>query len=238
MPIGFSFYVLQVISYLTDVYRRQIQAEKDFIQFALYQAYFPKMLAGPIERAKNFLPQLKHERTVDRDALEQGFYEILLGLLRKPVIANTCQIYCQRKSFPHRRTLHLLNGRSGCWLLPSFSTTILQATHPLSEALVCCRISFYLFFSPSCWTGRNNTTAIRLSPGNGPWRDNPGAWQWRSLYWCSSAAPAWIFHALSMSFSNPGFLIFHNKDDFPLDSRSPTPYNGNENRTGNREEPL
>lgn len=88
LPIGFSFYVLQIISYLTDVYRGQIKAEKDFVQFALYLAYFPKMLAGPIERAKNFLPQLKLERIVDKDAIEQGIYLILLGLLRKVVIAD------------------------------------------------------------------------------------------------------------------------------------------------------
>ena len=88
LPIGFSFYVLQILSYLTDVYRGQIKAEQDFMHFALYLAYFPKMLAGPIERAKSFLPQLKHERMVDRHDLEQAFYLILLGLLRKIVIAD------------------------------------------------------------------------------------------------------------------------------------------------------
>ena len=92
LPVGFSFYVLQAISYLTDVYRGQIEAEKDYFQFALYLAYFPKMLAGPIERAKNFLPQLKQERIVDRDAVEQGLYLILLGLIRKVVIANHLSI--------------------------------------------------------------------------------------------------------------------------------------------------
>ncbi|HJS18329.1 MAG TPA: MBOAT family O-acyltransferase [Anaerolineales bacterium] len=88
LPIGFSFYVLQIISYLIDVHRGQIRAEKSFIQFALYVAYFPKLLAGPIERAKKFLPQLKRDRVVDRDAVEQGVYLILLGLLRKVVIAD------------------------------------------------------------------------------------------------------------------------------------------------------
>jgi alginate O-acetyltransferase complex protein AlgI len=88
LPIGFSFYVLQLISYLTDIYRGQIQAEEDFVHFALYLAYFPKILAGPIERAKGFLPQLKRERVVDRDVVEQGLYLILLGLVRKIVIAD------------------------------------------------------------------------------------------------------------------------------------------------------
>lgn len=88
LPVGFSFYALQNISYLTDVYRNQISAEKDLVSFALYAAYFPKLLAGPIERAKNFLPQLSRERTVDKTGIEQGLYLILLGLLRKIVIAD------------------------------------------------------------------------------------------------------------------------------------------------------
>jgi alginate O-acetyltransferase complex protein AlgI len=88
LPIGFSFYVLQLISYITDVQRGQIEAEKEFAPFALYLAYFPKLLAGPIERAKSFLPQLKQDRLVDREAIEQGLYLILLGLLRKVVIAD------------------------------------------------------------------------------------------------------------------------------------------------------
>jgi len=88
LPVGFSFYVLQIISYLTDVFRSQIEAEKRFSHFALYIAYFPKMLAGPIERAKHFLPQLSRERIVDRSAVEQGLYLILLGLIRKVVIAD------------------------------------------------------------------------------------------------------------------------------------------------------
>jgi D-alanyl-lipoteichoic acid acyltransferase DltB (MBOAT superfamily) len=78
LPIGFSFYVLQIISYLIDVYRGQIQAEGDFIHFALYIAYFPKLLAGPIERAKSFLPELNRERVVDRDTIEQGLYSSCL----------------------------------------------------------------------------------------------------------------------------------------------------------------
>jgi D-alanyl-lipoteichoic acid acyltransferase DltB (MBOAT superfamily) len=88
LPIGFSFYILQLISYLTDVQRGQIEAERDLARFGLYLAYFPKLLAGPIERAKNFLPQLKRDRVVDRQSIEQGLYLILLGLIRKIVIAD------------------------------------------------------------------------------------------------------------------------------------------------------
>ena len=88
LPIGFSFYVLQSISYATDVYRGQIKAERDFVHFALYLAYFPKILAGPIERANKFLPQLSNERVVDKNTIEQGLYLILLGLVRKIIIAD------------------------------------------------------------------------------------------------------------------------------------------------------
>jgi len=88
LPIGFSFYILQILSYLIDIYRDQIKAEDNFVHFALYLAYFPKLLAGPIERAKNFLPQLNQKRLVDKGSVEQGMYLILLGLLRKIVIAD------------------------------------------------------------------------------------------------------------------------------------------------------
>lgn len=88
LPIGFSFYTLQVISYLTDVYRGQITPENNIVHFALYMIYFPKLLAGPIERAKSFLQQVKNPRVIDRESIEQGLYLILIGLLRKIVIAD------------------------------------------------------------------------------------------------------------------------------------------------------
>jgi len=88
LPVGFSFYVLQNISYITDAYRGQIKAEKDILHFSLYLAYFPKLLAGPIERAKHFLPQLSKKRTVGKKDIEQGLYLILIGLVRKVIIAD------------------------------------------------------------------------------------------------------------------------------------------------------
>jgi len=88
MPVGFSFYVLQNISYTTDVYRGQTKAERDIFNFALYLAYFPKLLAGPIERARQFLPQLSQKRNVDTKTIEQGLYLILIGLVRKVIIAD------------------------------------------------------------------------------------------------------------------------------------------------------
>jgi alginate O-acetyltransferase complex protein AlgI len=88
IPIGFSFYTLQAISYLVDVSQKQIPVEEDLIDFGVYLAYFPHLLSGPIERAKTFLPQLKNERLVKNDMLAEGGWLILSGLFRKLVIAS------------------------------------------------------------------------------------------------------------------------------------------------------
>ncbi len=88
LPIGFSFYTLQAISYLVDVSRGQMAPVGNFLDFALYLAYFPKMLSGPIERASRFIPQLERERKVDNVQLGRGLGLVLIGLLRKLVIAD------------------------------------------------------------------------------------------------------------------------------------------------------
>jgi alginate O-acetyltransferase complex protein AlgI len=88
LPIGISYYVLENISYLVDVYRGQVEATKDFVDFALYLAYFPKLLAGPIERAKTFLPKLARGRVVDNQILARSFTLIVIGLVRKLIIAD------------------------------------------------------------------------------------------------------------------------------------------------------
>ncbi|HVN54400.1 MAG TPA: MBOAT family O-acyltransferase [Anaerolineaceae bacterium] len=90
-PVGFSFYSLQAISYLVDVSRRQVPASRDALDFALYMAYFPKLTAGPIERARGFLPALARPRRVDNQAVTRGLALIVTGLVRKLVIAQTLQ---------------------------------------------------------------------------------------------------------------------------------------------------
>jgi D-alanyl-lipoteichoic acid acyltransferase DltB (MBOAT superfamily) len=89
LPIGMSFYIVAVISYLLDVYRGQMDAGHSLIDFALYMAYFPKLLSGPIERARAFLPRLAAQRIVDNDALARSFALIVIGVVRKVVFANT-----------------------------------------------------------------------------------------------------------------------------------------------------
>ena len=89
VPLGLSYYILQAISYLVDVYRGQLRAESDFVNLALYLAYFPKLLAGPIERARTFLPKLAQPRIVDNALLAQSAMLLCVGLIRKLIIADT-----------------------------------------------------------------------------------------------------------------------------------------------------
>ncbi len=88
LPLGLSFYTFQAISYLIDVYQKQMPATTDVIDFALYMAYFPKIVAGPIERARTFLPKLGQPRVVDNNAIARSSTLIVIGLFRKVVIAD------------------------------------------------------------------------------------------------------------------------------------------------------
>jgi alginate O-acetyltransferase complex protein AlgI len=88
LPIGFSFYILQAISYLVDIHNRQADVADNLVDFALYLSFFPKMLAGPIERPARFLSGLQTGRRVDGTALARGLGLILVGILRKVVIAD------------------------------------------------------------------------------------------------------------------------------------------------------
>ncbi|MCK4910730.1 MAG: MBOAT family protein [Thermodesulfovibrionales bacterium] len=88
LPVGISFYTFQTLSYTIDVYRGKVAPEKDFGAFALYVAYFPQLVAGPIERAGSLLPQLKKKMPVTLEDFEEGFQRILWGLTKKLVFAD------------------------------------------------------------------------------------------------------------------------------------------------------
>ncbi len=92
LPVGLSFYVLGVISYLLDVSRGQMPASRSLVDFALYMAYFPKLLAGPIERARSFIPQMARPRIVDNQTLARGAALVVMGMARKVVIADTLAV--------------------------------------------------------------------------------------------------------------------------------------------------
>lgn len=89
IPVGLSYYTLQNISYLVDIYRRQTSPVTNFISFALYLAYFPKLVAGPIENARTFIPNLEKSRTIGNEELSKSTILILTGLIRKFVIADS-----------------------------------------------------------------------------------------------------------------------------------------------------
>ncbi len=89
MPIGLSFISVQMISYLIDVYRRQAKPETDWVRFCIYGLYFPKILSGPIERARTFLPRLANPQPLTDQSLARALGLIGVGLVRKVIIANS-----------------------------------------------------------------------------------------------------------------------------------------------------
>ncbi len=88
LPEGISFYTFQSLSYTIDVYRRRTQVEPDFVRFALYVAFFPQLVAGPIIRANEFLPQLRREPDVSRERIHTGLALMFRGLFKKVVLAD------------------------------------------------------------------------------------------------------------------------------------------------------
>lgn len=89
IPIGISYYTFQGISYLYLIYKAGDKPESNFINFALYMIYFPKLVAGPIERHRKFLPQLKGKLEFDYDRVVSGVRLITIGLFKKVVVGDT-----------------------------------------------------------------------------------------------------------------------------------------------------
>jgi len=93
LPVGISFYTFQTLSYSIDVYRRQLQPTKDLVAFTAFVSFFPQLVAGPIERASNLLPQFYTPRKFDYNKAVDGMRQILWGLFKKVVIADNCAEY-------------------------------------------------------------------------------------------------------------------------------------------------
>lgn len=93
LPVGISFYTFQTLSYSIDVYKRKLEPTKDFIAFSAFVSFFPQLVAGPIERATNLLPQFYKRRTFDYNKAVNGMRQILWGLFKKMVIADNCAEY-------------------------------------------------------------------------------------------------------------------------------------------------
>ncbi len=88
LPIGISFYTFQTLSYIIDVYRKELEPTHDFLDYAFYMSFFPHLVAGPIVRAKFFLPQLKEKIIIRAEEVQQGFFLIMQGLFKKAVLAD------------------------------------------------------------------------------------------------------------------------------------------------------
>lgn len=93
LPVGISFYTFHGLSYVIDIYYRRICPERNIIDYSLFVSFFPLLVAGPIERATHLLPQLKKARIFDYSKAIDGLRQILWGLFKKIVIADSCAEY-------------------------------------------------------------------------------------------------------------------------------------------------
>jgi Predicted membrane protein involved in D-alanine export len=93
LPVGLSFFTFQALSYSIDIYRKKIAPEKNVVDVALFIAFFPTLLSGPIERARNLIPQLKEKTSVNWDNFKEGAGLFIWGLFKKVVIADRLAEY-------------------------------------------------------------------------------------------------------------------------------------------------
>jgi D-alanyl-lipoteichoic acid acyltransferase DltB (MBOAT superfamily) len=92
LPVGLSFYTFQSLTYTIGVYRRQVPAERNAVSFFAYVAFFPQLVAGPIERAGHLLPQFLRPRQVTAEGIARGLRQITWGLYCKLVVADNCAV--------------------------------------------------------------------------------------------------------------------------------------------------
>ncbi|MEH6538375.1 MAG: MBOAT family O-acyltransferase [Psychroserpens sp.] len=93
LPVGISFYTFQTLSYTIDIYRKNIKPTQNLVVFFTYVSLFPQLVAGPIERASNLIPQIKNKRVFKSSQFKDGIFQIIVGLFRKIVIADNLAIY-------------------------------------------------------------------------------------------------------------------------------------------------
>jgi len=93
LPVGISFYTFHGLSYVIDIYKDRIKAEKNFLDYSVFVCFFPLLVAGPIERATHLLPQIQRKRVFDYNRAVDGLRQILWGLFKKVVIADNCAYF-------------------------------------------------------------------------------------------------------------------------------------------------
>ena len=89
LPVGISFYTFQTLSYTLDVYYKRLNPTNSFINFATFVSLFPQLVAGPIERAKNLIPQIEKARSFSKEKFSEGINLIIWGLFKKVVVADS-----------------------------------------------------------------------------------------------------------------------------------------------------
>ena len=112
LPVGISFYTFHGLSYIIDIYYKRIKSEKNFVDYSLFVSYFPLLVAGPIERATHLLPQIKVRREFSFEKAKEGIYQIVWGLVKKVVIADSCAIYANQifDNYQSMNSLSLILG--------------------------------------------------------------------------------------------------------------------------------
>jgi alginate O-acetyltransferase complex protein AlgI len=112
LPVGISFYTFQSMSYSLDVYQGRLKPTNNLISYAAFVSFFPQLVAGPIERAIKFLPQVEHARTFDQRLAANGLRLMLWGLFKKVVIADNLAVYVDAifQGYPSASALTLILG--------------------------------------------------------------------------------------------------------------------------------
>lgn len=112
LPVGISFYTFQTLSYSIDVYKRKLEPTRDFIAFSAFVCFFPQLVAGPIERATNLLPQFFRKREFNEKQAIDGLQLFIWGLFKKVVIADSCALYVNTifDNYEHLNSITLILG--------------------------------------------------------------------------------------------------------------------------------
>ncbi|MCP4543618.1 MAG: MBOAT family protein [Chloroflexi bacterium] len=112
LPVGISFYTFQTMSYTIDVYRKRLKPTDSLLNFAVFVAFFPQLVAGPIERAANMLPQVENRRYITTEQLNAGFFLVLWGYFKKIVVADNVGLIADHifNNYTHFAGLDILIG--------------------------------------------------------------------------------------------------------------------------------
>ena len=108
LPVGISFYTFQTLSYTIDIYKGELQPRKNFLDFALFVSFFAQLVAGPIERAKRFLPQVENSRRWDWQLFSSAWPLLIRGFLKKMVIADNVAVFADKVFMLYQPSVFLL----------------------------------------------------------------------------------------------------------------------------------